>query len=250
MRVAAVPFLALVALAGCAKSSPTPAGDTQPAPAASSAPEPAPSAIAPHAVRDAEPSVDMSAHLADAPAPLDPACTRPELDLGAVLGDARCATSAQEAKRLRDVLEKRGGKLTLRQEAEKLAGDRVLLRLVNTGTEPLTLPLSWAPGTPSFSAFAEAPDHAVYDLEPPKLELDAGADPGRGRFARIVLAPGGRAVARVAVPTAVTKRLAPPCEAGTCAPPKLPPAKYVLYVGELVVDVEAGMPARVEWTLP
>jgi hypothetical protein len=249
----------LVVLAGCAKSSPPSEGQPGTVGPASASPatseEPRAAADASlRTLRDAEPSVDVAAHLGDASAPFalappDPACNKPELDLAQVIADARCAIRAADAKHLREALEKPGKKVPLRQEARLGEGGRATLRLVNDGTEPLALPLSWHAKTPSFSAFAEAADHAVYDLAPPTLEVK-DVDVERGHFARIVLAPGASATASVLVSTTVNKRLAPPCEAGTCAPARLPAGRYVLYLGELVVDVEAGMPARLAWTVP
>jgi hypothetical protein len=184
---------------------------------------------------------------------IDPACAAPEMDLGAVVLDQRCAVTSARAKDLLADLQRDGGAARLVQDAHVADGGRVVLRLVNTGHAPVTLPLSWAPRVPAVSALADdAAGHALYELEPPALEMPGGPDAGV-RFARIVLAPGAFATARFVPSATIAKRIAPRCEpsdGGTCAPPRLPPGRYGLHVGQLVVDVETGAPARVEWQVP
>jgi len=245
--------LAAVAIVAC-KRSPPPAEQTEPAPSASEAEptseQPAGDASR-RAARDAEPGVDRLAHVAGDAGTIDPACTAPGLDLAAVVVDPRCAIGSALAKQLLAVLQQDGGAPKLTQDA-KLTGDgRVALRLVNVGRSPVTLPLSWHPKVQAFTALAEDDKHVLYELEAPKLDVPEGAEP-KAHFARIVLASGGFAVARVAISPVVTKRIAPSCpeDGGTCAPPRLPHGKYALYVGQLVADIEAGAPARVEWQVP
>jgi len=218
-------------------------------------PEPDPDASAAEIgkrFRDAAPKIDP-----DAEAPVDAACSGAELSFEKVVADLRCAIPSSKAKELRAGLDRDGGRLPLEQQARVVDGGdggerRVEVRLVNRGTETLVLPLSHHSKLPAFTALAEEPKRALYELEAPRLELaapagDAGRD--RPRFARIALPPGGAATATVVVSAKVTRRLDPPCEAGTCAPAELPKGKYVLHLGQLVSDVEAGAPARVEWEL-
>ena len=121
---------------------------------------------------------------------------------------------------------------------------------MNVGKTPLTLPISWHPKLPAFTALAEDEEHhALYELELPKLDVRDAADAG-SHIARIVLAPGAFAHARVAVSPNITKRIAPSCDDGPCAPPKLAPGNYTLHIGQLVCDVAAGAPARIAWAPP
>lgn len=215
--------------------------------------EPGPTGAVPSAHRpgrDAEPSVD-EARVLDASVVDEQACTGAEIDLTALLFDRRCAIGSSAAKRMSSALEDAAARPVLRQQAKLLGEDRVELRLVNDGLAPVALPLSWHPKVSMFTALAEdEPNRAIYELEAPRLELpEAAAGHTGARFARIVLPPKGVGVARVTVTNVVTKRIAPSCEAGTCAPAKLPPGTYVLHVGELLADVEAGAPAEVKWTV-
>lgn len=194
------------------------------------------------AVRPREPAVDAGAHLD----PIDPACTD-AVDLERALVDARCAISADKSKALRSAIEGADGGATapLAQEA-KIEGDRVVVRLINKGSKPLVLPLSYHPDVEAFSMLLEE-EHALYELVPTKL---APADAGSAaRFARIQLAPGAAATVRTALPSKIAKRIAPACEAGTCAPSSIAPGRYKLHVGQLVADVESGLPASVEWVV-
>jgi len=204
--------------------------------------------------RDASPQAEA------AEAAIDAACAGREIELTAVLADARCAISSTVAKQLRARLERDGGRLPFKQEATLLGEGRVRMRLLNIGDVPLVLPLSFHAKLPSFTAFAEdAEHHTVYELGAPRFDpmpapppaTVPGAAGGNGpRFARISLAPGAAASAVVVIDTAVVQRIDPPCEAGTCAGPSLAKGSYSLYLGELVTDVEAGPPARLAWTVP
>lgn len=205
--------------------------------------------------REAGPKVE-----ADAEAPLDPACSGAEVSLASALADPRCAIGSGKAKAIRAELEREGKKLPLRQEAKLVAatsgpsagdgsagGATVAVRLVNTGTTTITLPLSYSSQLPAFTALAEDARRALFELEAPRLTIAEGSRTGKPRFARIALPPGGAATVTVVVGTTVVRRLDPPCDAGTCAPARLPGGKYTLHVGQLVSDVETGAPARVEW---
>ena len=208
--------------------------------------------------RDAGPTADV-----DLGGPPDPACTGAEIALASAVVDGRCAISSTRAKKLRALLERDGEPLPLQQAAKVAAEGRVALRLVNRGGSSLTLPLSFHGKLPAFTALAEDERHTLYELEAPLLEL---RDPGQGNrshFARIVLPPGGAAVATVAISPNIVRLLGrgagDPCkdagraassEGGACNLTKLPKGRYVLHIGELLTDVEAGAPARVTLDFP
>lgn len=268
--LALVPMLALATLAslGACRSKPAPAADDAGAgagtPGASEPPKlddsygDAASEVLVEAgarFRDAEPKVE-----ADPDGPLDPACTGTEISFAAVVVDKRCAIGSGRAKQLRALLERDAGgaALSLRQEAKVAADGRVVLRLVNTGSASLMLPLSFSAKLPAFTVIAEDDKHSLYELEAPRFELaSVSAANDRPHFARIVLPPGGAAVATITVLPAVARVVgrsaaAEKCPDGGagCAPARLGKGRYVLHVGELLTDVEAGPPARLTWDLP
>jgi hypothetical protein len=208
---------------------------------------------------DAEPSVAL-----DPDGPIDPACTGAEIALAAAVLDARCAIGSGRAKQLRALLERDAGPLPLKQEASLTSDGKVLLRLVNTGASPLMLPISFHAKLPSFSALAEDELHAIYELEPPRLDLPSASDGGAGErahFARIVLPPRGAALATATLSRTVVRVIGrrpgagcadPAATAladGGCVVTRLPNGRYTVHVGELLTDVEAGAPARVAWEL-
>lgn len=206
--------------------------------------------------RDAEPKIEL-----DPDGPVDPLCTGTEIALATVVIDRRCAIGSTRAKQLRALLEQDGGPaLPVRQEAKVGADGRVTLRLVNTGPAPLTLPLSFSSKLPAFTVLAEDDHHTVFELDAPRF--DVGSAPGheRAHFARIVVPPGGAAVATITILPAVLRALGrggASCadasngtDAAGCTPPRLGKGRYVLHVGELLTDVEVGAPARVPWDLP
>lgn len=205
--------------------------------------------------RDAEPKL-----VVDPDGPVDAACSGSALALEVAVVDKRCAIGSARAKQLRAVLVVDGGPpLSLKQEASVVADGRVTLRLVNTGSAPLTLPLSFSAKLPAFSVLAEDERHALYELEPPRLEVAAGSPEATARndrphFARIVLVAGAAAVATLAIRDVVVRvlRRAPgdTCDGGlACAPSRLAKGRYTLHVGELLTDVEVGAPARVAFEL-
>lgn len=209
-----------------------------------------------HRFVEAGPKVEV-----DPDGPVEPACSGPEVSFAAAVVEPRCAIGSARAKVLRAALEQDGGKaLTLRQEATVEGEGRLTVRLVNTGHASLTLPLSWSAKLPSFTVLAEDERHSIYELAPARFEPagGGGAAGERAHFARIVLPPGGKAAATVTVDPTIAKVLRSATEAGaeacpdgaSCAGSKLPRGRYVLHVGELLTDVEAGPPARVTWTLP
>ena len=210
--------------------------------------------------RDAEPKV-----VVDPDGPVDPACSGTEIALAVAVVDKRCAIGSGRAKQLRAILERDGGgelRLPLKQEAKVGADGRVALRLVNTGSAPLTLPLSFSAKLPAFTVLAEDDHHSLFELESPRLEVAAGSPEAsaandRPHFARIVLAPGGAAVATVAISGAVVRVVGrgagDKCDGGgACvrADGRLAKGRYTLHVGELLTDVEVGAPARVVLDLP
>ena len=208
--------------------------------------------------RDAAPKV-----LVDPNGSIDPACAAAEVALAVAVVDKRCAIGSSRAKQLRALLENDGGAaLPLQQQAKVGADGRIALRLVNTGAAPLTLPLSYSAKLPAFTVIAEDEQHTLFELEAPRLEVadarpEASAANDRPHFARIVLVPGGAAVATIKVNSAVVRvvgrrgRRAEPCaDGGACAPSRLSKGRYTLHVGELLTDVEVGAPARVAFELP
>lgn len=208
--------------------------------------------------RDAEPKV-----VVDPDGPVDPACTGMEVAFATAVMSTRCAIGSGRAKQLRAALEGDAGTITLRQEAKRGEDGRVTLRMVNSGLVSLTLPLSYSAKLPAFTVLAEDEHHAIFELDTPKLEVAGStASKDRPHFARIVLPPGGAAVATIAIETGVVKRLGRGsggagdggdggrCDGGPCTPAKLTKGRYVLHVGQLLADVEAGAPARVTWDLP
>lgn len=204
--------------------------------------------------RDSGPKVEAGP--GDAEAPIDPACTGVSLSIVAVLLDPKCAAGMGRAKQLRLELEAAGAGTPLKQEAKldpgpsaTPGGIRVEVKLVNVGKTTLKIPLNHHSKMPAFTAVAEDAHKALYELEPPKLELVT--DSTLPRFAVMALAPGGKATAMVDVSTTITRRLAPDCEAGsTCAPPKLPKGKYTLHLGEILTVLETGGSADVAITVP
>lgn len=188
--------------------------------------------------------------------PIDPACTGAEVDLAVAVFDARCAITAVDAKRLRVPLEVDAGGPRFRQEAVREADGRVLVRVVSLAKTPMTLPLSYHGKLPAFSALVEDEKHQLFELAPPALATAPKEPETKPRFARIVLAPGGVAIARAAVTNTIVRRIVPKCgaadggEDGGCGVGPLAAGSHTLYVGQLVIDVEAGAPAKVAWPVP
>jgi hypothetical protein len=265
--LAALGAVALLSAVAC-RSKP-PAGDTTPeagAPSAATTAEDGDSGAsggseeslveAGNRFRDAEPKV-----VVDADGPSDATCSGTAIALAVVVIDKRCAIGSARAKQLRAILERDGGvALPLKQSARTGADGRVTLELLNTGSAPLTLPLSFSAKLPAFTVLAEDEKHSLYELEPPRLEVapagaDAAADNDRPHFARIVLAPGGVASTTLTINAAVVRVVGrgagDTCDGGAaCTPARLPKGRYTMHVGELLTDVEVGAPARVVVDLP
>lgn len=191
-------------------------------------------------------------------------------------GGAAEGASAPDASRAQ-----RGG--GLRQEAKRDAdGQHVVLSVVNRGVAPALVPLRFHPSHPeqAVSVIAEDERHALFELAPPAIEIPEGARNSAGvakrkpvrqstlvaidagleksnfvnvHSARIRLgADGGAASLRFVVDPRVVRRLDRSCgaDASDCAPARLPKGKYTLHVGQLIADVDVGLPARVEWDVP
>lgn len=182
---------------------------------------------------------------------VDPSCTGAKVDLAAALASGRCATSSGDAKALRAAYEANaaaGGALV--QEAKRAEDGRVELRLVNRGTAPVALPLSYHPKIPAFVVLAdEAKGKELYELATPKLDVPED-EAGAARFARIVLPPSGVAVARIAIDATIVRRVDKrDAGAGAKVPPRLGPGLWTLHIGQLVTDVETGDPATLAWSV-
>jgi hypothetical protein len=193
--------------------------------------------------RDAQPKADT-----DAEGPVDPACIgrrTADVALAAAVVDARCAIGRERAKKLRALLEHDGGPpVSLRQDAKVLDDGRVALRLVNTGSVALVLPLIFSATLPAFLVMAEDEGRTLYELAPPRFDVTASRT--RAHFARIVLEPGGVAVATIAIDPGIASVVARRGgDRGDAGASRLARGHYVLRVGELLTDVEAGAPALV-----
>lgn len=183
-------------------------------------------------------------------------CTGSAIDLAAVVGDPTCAITSGIAKSTRAAFEARdGGKQALKQEAVRLEDGRVELRLVNRGSLPAMLPLSWHPKIPAFIVLADSvKEKTLYELDAPALGVDLDGGPATARFARVVIAPGGHAYARITIEPKVMRRAGKPAaadaraEAGAGAmPERLTPGRWMLHLGQLVTDVDTGEPAMLPW---
>jgi hypothetical protein len=199
-----------------------------------------------------------------------PACAGTALDVFEVLADPRCAITAREARRLRAVADDAGAGAHVVQRASAEEDGTVTVRLVNTGPRAVTVPLFDDPRLSAFTALAEDRAGALVELEPPSRvfappeELQdggradasgvsdasgrgvAGRSPPRPRLARARLVPGAAIVVHLLPSARVVRRLSPPCpDGGRCGPAVLAPGAYVLHIGQLLADLEAGPPARV-----
>lgn len=176
-----------------------------------------------------------------------------------MISDPTCAITSGIAKSTRAVfeIEADAGKQSLKQEALRLEDGRVELRLVNRGTGPTTVPLSWHPKIPAFIVLADSiAEKAIYELEAPVLAVDLDGGPATARFARVTIAPGGHAFARIAINPKIVKRAGRSGaadarkDAGTDAggmPAKIGEGKWTLHIGQLVSDVFTGEPASLPW---
>ncbi len=191
-------------------------------------------------------------------------CSGAALDALVVLADPRCVITAREARRLRAVSDDAGAAAAFVQRATVGEDGVVTVRVTNAGTRTVTVPLLDHPELPAFTVLAQDPSGTVVELAPPSFaraepEVDDaggrdagtrdGGATGRARIAKARVPPGGAVVVRILPNAGVVRRVAPPCPpgGGTCAPSRLVPGAYVLHLGQLLADVEAGAPARVAY---
>jgi hypothetical protein len=170
--------------------------------------------------------------------------------------DPRCAVGEQEWNALTVRAADAGASATLRQQVRR-DGDRLIVAVVNGGVGPVDVPLRFEPRRPELPAItvlAEDAQHGVYELASPVPEDEGDAGAVHHVYsARIRLVAGGLAQARFRVDTRVIKRLDAGCrdrDAEACTPTRLPRGHYALYVGQLIVAVDVGPPARIEWDVP
>ena len=181
------------------------------------------------------------------------ACSGSPIDLAVAIGDPACAITSGIAKSTRAVFEiaEDAGKNNLRQEAMRLDDGRVEIRLVNKGTTPTSVPLSWHPKIPAFIVLADsAKEKVIYELEAPVLAVELDGGPATARFARVTIPPDGYAFARVVIDPKIVKRAGRAAKDGADAAPvpaKIGEGKWTLHVGQLVTDVFTGEPASLAW---
>jgi hypothetical protein len=179
-------------------------------------------------------------------------CSGTAIDLAAVIGDPTCTITSAIAKSTRATFEADAdaGRHSLRQEATRLADGRVELRLVNRGQSPVSLPLSWHPKIPAFIVLADSvKEKAIYELEAPTLGVDLDGGPVTARFARVTIAPGGYAFARIAIDPKIVRRAGKTAGDAGAVPSSLHEGKWTLHVGQLVSDVDTGEPAMLGWLI-
>lgn len=179
-------------------------------------------------------------------------CSGSAIDLAAVVGDPTCAITSGIAKSTRAVFEiaADAGKNSLKQEAVRLDDGRVEVRLVNTGTLATAVPLSWHPKIPAFVVLADNPkEKAIYELEAPPLAVDLDGGPPSARFARVTIAPGGHAFARIVIDPKIARRAGKAAADAGPPPQKIGDGKWTLHVGQLVTDVYTGAPASLAWLI-
>jgi hypothetical protein len=204
---------------------------------------------------DASGSAPSGDDAAAAVAEIDAAtsCAGSAVDLAQAISDPTCAITSGIAKSTRAVFEiaADAGKHLLKQEAVRLGDGRVEIRLVNHGTMPTAVPLSWHPKIPAFIVLADNIDEkAIYELEAPPLAVDLDGGPATARFARVTIAPGGYAFARIVIDPKIVKRAGGKATATADSgpmPEKIGQGKWTLHVGQLVTDVFTGEPASMPW---
>ncbi len=197
---------------------------------------------------------------------VDALCTGREVSVLRALLEPRCTIGSVRARALRAALEEDSGAPheKLFQEAAFDSDGRVILRLVNQSKASLTLPFSGSSTLPAFTVLAEDERHTLFELASvlldvaPSVGVDASTAGLRAHFAQITLPPGAAAVATFFPNLAVAKVLRRSPDAGTsaclndadCTPAKLGNGRYILHVGQLLCDVEAGLPAKLVWNIP
>jgi hypothetical protein len=177
-------------------------------------------------------------------------CSGSAVDLAQAISDPACAITSGIAKSTRAVFEvaEDAGRSSLKQEAVRLEDGRVEVRLVNKGALAAALPLSWHPKIPAFIVLADSvKEKAIYELEAPSLAVDLDGGPATARFARVTIAPGGYAFARIAIDPKIVKRAGKTTADAGPVPEKMGEGKWTLHVGQLVTDVFTGEPASLAW---
>jgi hypothetical protein len=178
-------------------------------------------------------------------------CEGRAIDLLAAIADPACRIPEAEAGRLREALED-AAKTPLRIDAMVAQGSLRQVSIVNAGSTPAVLPFLVQPHLDAFPAKAGA-----LVLSPPEPAWPGGANFETGRtFAKVVLAPGGRAFANVRLHFENLKvvdsdvRDCPPD--ATCAPRSeqrpLPPNTYTLRFRTPLYASRDDLEARVRWT--
>ena len=173
-------------------------------------------------------------------------CSGAAVDLAAAISEPACAITSGIAKSTRAVFEiaEDAGKLSLKQEAVRLEDGRVEVRLLNKGAQPSSVPLSWHPKIPAFIVLADnAKEKVIYELEAPPLAVDLDGGPPTARFARVTIAPGGYAFARIVIDPKILKRAGKAAPDAGPLPAKIGEGKWTLHIGQLVTDVFTGEPA-------
>jgi len=169
---------------------------------------------------------------------LDPACEGIEVPFTRWF-DARCAVSERAFDGMVDA-GTAGLVFLARRE-----GRGVVVTIANPTETPIDVPFrahSERPELAPFGVLAEDEARAVYELRPPRLEVDAGAKVHRSR---VRLAPGGTVRIPLAIDPAVERRLEVP---DASAPARLRPGRYVLHIEPL--GFPAPLPlAHVSWEL-
>jgi hypothetical protein len=178
-------------------------------------------------------------------------CEGKTIDLLAAIADPACRILEADADRLREALED-PAKTPLRIDAVVTQGALRQLSIVNTGSSPAELPLLVHTHLDAFPAKAGS-----LVLAPPEPAWPPGTKLETGRtFAKVVLAPGGRAFANLRLHfenLTVVASVVPDCPPNAkCAPRlerrPLPPNTYTLRFRTPLYASRADLEARLRWT--
>lgn len=209
-------------------------------------PEPAP-APSPTPASTRSPTPVASAALAPSPTS---ACAGPSLDLLAVIANADCHVSEDEASQLRTLLED-AARTPLRVEATRHPDGRVLVRVVNTGTAPVELPLLVHSLLENFPVRA-----GKKMLSRPEPAWPSGFSFGVGRtLVKLGLPPGGKAEAVIRIDeTVVTHELrnCPPnakCSPTTVEHGRLPRGSHELSIRTPLYSIREDLAAKLSWVV-
>ncbi|MFO0761419.1 MAG: hypothetical protein U0359_33380 [Byssovorax sp.] len=188
-----------------------------------------------------------------APPPADP-CEGALIDLGAVLGDARCVFADEAlANALRADFRRTFSSAPPAVEGSQIDADHVEVKIPNRAATPLVLPLFLSQSTSTFpvTARSKGRERSLVDAKP---EISTHTAQWSARtFARVVIAPGGTAALRLRIdPRTTTTSFAgcPPnakCSPDTIVTGKLAPGSYTLVI-DLPFYGLPPMTATVSWT--